>query len=271
MSDSAHSTENGAAGGAGGGAADSTDALARLLDGAFAHGAALTQVAPGLIPRSADDAYRVQDRLLQLRRQRAGGWKVGSKTATGPIQGAPLPAGGIHSSPVRWQRSAFPMIGLELEIAFRLGRDFEPSVQAYSSEEVLGSVSSICATIEIVSSRLAAWPQADKLLQLADLQNHGALVVGGLVDYDPHFPYLAPALEFRFEGDQIAQGQAANPAGDPRRLLAWVVNHCTGRGRRFEAGTIVTTGSYTGLYLASRSGTAEGAIAGLPPVSVRLD
>jgi 2-keto-4-pentenoate hydratase len=251
--------------------ANGAESLARLLNDAFAPAAALSQVPSGLVPRNADDAYRVQERLLQLRGQRAGGWKVGAKSESGPIQGAPLPANGIQASPARLDRAAFPVLGLELEIAFRLGRTFAPSARGYSSDEVLGSLASYCAAIEIVSSRLAAWPEVDRLLQLADLQNHGALAVGGFVDYDRHFPFLSPSLDLRFDGDRIAQGRSVNPAGDPRRLLAWVVNHCTMRGQRFEEGTIVTTGSYTGIYFAKRSGTAEGDIAGLPAVSVRLD
>jgi 2-keto-4-pentenoate hydratase len=249
----------------------STEDLARLLHDAFARGAPLSQVPSSLIPQGIDDAYRVQERLLQLRGQRAGGWKVGAKSEAGPIQGAPLPADGIQASPARLDRAAFPVVGLELEIAFRLGRAFAPSPRGYSSDEVFDGPASFCAAIEVVSSRLAAWPEVDTLLQLADLQNHGALAVGRFIDYDPHFPFLSPSLDFRFDGDDIAQGRSVNPAGDLRRLVTWAVNHCTTRGLGFAEGTIVTTGSYTGLYLAQRSGTAEGAIAGLAPVSLRLD
>lgn len=248
-----------------------TESLARRLDGAFAPGGALGQLAPELVPVDAEAAYRVQERLLALRGQRIGGWKVGARSEDGPIQGAPLPDAGIHPSPARLQRSAYAAIGLELEVAFRFGRAFEPSPRPYDGLQVLEAVSAMCATIEIVSSRFAAWPQVDRLLQLADLQNHGALAAGAAVAYDPGFPFRAPTLEFRFDGECIAQGVRNNPAGDPRRLLAWAVNHCTTRGLRFEKGMIVTTGSFTGMHMARRPGTATGEIAGLPPVSVSLD
>jgi len=251
--------------------ASATEGLARLLHDAFASGVPLLQVPSNLVPEGIDDAYRIQERLLLLRGQRPGGWKVGAKSEAGPIQGAPLPADGLQAGPARLDRARFSVVGLELEIAFRLGRAFAPKPQGYSNDEVLAGVASFCAAIEVVSSRLASWPDVDRLVQLADLQNHGALAVGGFIDYDEDFPFLLPSLRFRFDGDDIATGRSVNPAGDPRRLLTWAVNHCTTRGQRFEEGTIVTTGSYTGLHLVRRSGIAEGQIRGLPPVSLRID
>jgi 2-keto-4-pentenoate hydratase len=244
--------------------------LARMLHDAFASGAALSHAPSSLVPEGIDRAYHIQEQLLQLRGQRTGGWKVGAKSEAGPIQGAPLPADGIHASPARLDRAAFRPVGLELEIAFRFGRGFAPSPQAYCSDEVVGSLASFCAAIEVVSSRFANWPEVDRLLQLADLQNHGALATGGFIDYDSRFPFRSPSLQFRFNGDEIATNRS-NPAGDPRNLLMWAVNHCTTRGKRFEEGTIVTTGSYTGIHFVHRSGTAEGQIAGLPTVCLSLD
>ena len=250
---------------------DPAEDLVRLLCAAHTPGAAPIHAPSSPVPDGIDEAYRVQERLLQLRGQRVGGWKVGAKSGAGPIQGAPLPADGIHASPARFDRAAFGVLGLELEVAFRFGCAFEPSQRGYSEEQVIAALESFCAAIEVVSSRFARWPDVDRLLQLADLQNHGALVVGHLVDYRGEFPFLSPSLRFTFDGEDIATQTPANPAGDPRRLLAWVVNHCTTRGLRFEEGTIVTTGSYSGVHFVDRPGTAEGEIAELAPVHLRID
>ncbi|MCU7369645.1 2-keto-4-pentenoate hydratase [Paucibacter sp. O1-1] len=225
-----------------------------------------------LTPLDAASSYTVQDLTLLLRGQQAAGWKVGAKGADGPAQGAPLPQ--VLLSPARLQPARFGrFLGLELEIAFRIGREFPVRPQPYGLEEALAGVDGVCAAIELVASRLR--PQGDNkplapLAQLADLQNHGALVAGACVPYDPAFPFVAPALSWQFDGRDIAPTLPANPAGDPRRLLVWVLNHCRERGQAVPPGTLITTGTYTGAYLPEGPGEALGQIAGLPPVRLVL-
>ena len=72
------------------------------------------------------------------------------------------------------------------------------------------------------------------------------------------------------DAGDIVKSPVANPAGDPRRLLAWVVNHCTVRGITVDSDVVVPTGSYAGMHFASAPGTVVGEIRGLPPVSLTL-
>jgi 2-keto-4-pentenoate hydratase len=176
----------------------------------------------------------------------------------------------VHRSGVDLPRSAFSQAGLELEVAFALGRRFDPAGAPYTDEQVLDAIESMHAAIELVTSRFSAWPNVDKLWQLADLQNHGALIVGEGVPYDSRFPFIAPAASFTFDGAPVFDGAPANPAGDPRRLLGWLINHGVSRGLTFEPGTVLTTGSYTGMTFPEQPGVALGAIDGLPPVQLTL-
>jgi len=249
---------------------DTTLPLARLL--ATAQQTATRIETPGadLTPADAAAAFDVQHRTLALLGQPIAGWKVGAKSADGPIQGAPLPADRVLPSGVALRRADYPVLALELEIAFRFGRVFEPFSGAHGDEVVLGALSSMLATIEIVSSRYAAWPAVDKLAQLADLQNHGALACGEAVPYDADYPYVSPTMSFRFNGVDVIKGRVANPCGDPRRLLPWMVNHCVARGIAIGGDVVVTAGSYTGVHFPESAGTAVGEIAGLPPVRLTL-
>lgn len=215
-------------------------------------------------------AYAVQREILRLRAVEQGGWKVGSKSHAGPIQGSVLPKDCLFGSECEFDLSAYRPVGLELEIAFRFNRSFAPREQGYSDEEVLGAIGEMAATVEIVSSRFAAWPKVEPVLQLADLLNHGALVVGGFVPYADDFPFLHPDLELTLNGDSIVPATVANPAGDPRRLLPWLVNHHTRAGQVFSQELVITTGSYTGMFFAEGPGELEGRIHGLPPVSLSL-
>jgi 2-keto-4-pentenoate hydratase len=176
----------------------------------------------------------------------------------------------VHADGARLSREGFAPLGLELEIAFRFGRRFEPSATRYSEDEVKAGIGSIGATIEIVASRYAAWPDVDKLAQLADLQNHGALIVGEFTPYREDFPFVAPSLRFSFGGRDVIETTPANPAGDPRRLLTWLVNHATSRGIAVTPEMVVTAGSYTGMFFPREAGRASGHIEGLAQVSLTL-
>ncbi|MGN6317105.1 2-keto-4-pentenoate hydratase [Trinickia sp.] len=218
-----------------------------------------------------DEAYAVQDAILRAMNLAPGGWKIGSKSLDGPAQCAPLPACDVHRSPATFEHSAFAKPALELEVAFVLSRDFRAHGGPYDARTVLGSIATVHAAIEIVSSRYVSWPKVDKRLQLADLLNHGALIVGEGVRYDEHFPFGAPSMRFMVDDANVVQGIPANPAGDPRRLPVWLVNHCTARGLDVPAGTVLTCGSYTGMHFPAGPVVARGEIAGLPPVQLTLD
>jgi 2-keto-4-pentenoate hydratase len=248
-----------------------TEARARLLADARTRRAPIDPAPAALVPETIAHAYDAQFETLRMLEVAIGGWKVGAKSPTGPIQGAPLPDDNMYRSPATLRFDALHPFALELEIAFRFGREFASASNPYSDSEVLDGVASICATIEVVASRFAAWPDVDKLWQLADLQNHGALIVGDAVPYRGDYPFIAPSLRFTFNGASVLDGKPANPAGDPRRLLPWVVNHCTSRGIAIDEGTVVTAGTYTGAYFPREPGEARGEIDGLPPVQVCFD
>ncbi|MCU1716114.1 2-keto-4-pentenoate hydratase [Pseudomonas sp. 5P_3.1_Bac2] len=245
--------------------------LAQLLVNAQQQQQPVEHLESALWPKDRAEAYATQEHILQLRGATVGGWKVGAKDATGQAQGSPLPANCLFASGQHFAPKRYAPAGLELEIAFRLGREFKPREQPYSEAEVLAAVDGMTATMEVVSSRFAELPHDAPLLQLADLLNHGALVVGEFVPYDKNFNFLQPSLNLSFAGRNITPAVAANPAGDPRRLLSWLVNHHTQQGHSLAAGLVITTGSYTGMYFANQAGELRGQIEGLPALSLHLD
>jgi len=249
----------------------SPDALAERLFEARSAGRTLSSADVPFEPGAAADAYAVQLGSIALRGSRVVAWKVGAKTADGPIQGSALPSDAFHASPGVVRRADYGVLGLELEIAFRLGRSFAPAATPYSSDEVMAAISTMAATIEVVTSRYAEWPKVAPLLQLADLQNHGALCVAEGVAYDPAYAFDHPVARFEFNGSSVLVATPRNPAGDPRRLLPWLVNHVTSRGVAFTEDIWVTTGSYTGMHFPEEAGTAVGKFDGLPEIRLRID
>ncbi|MDQ2822566.1 MAG: 2-keto-4-pentenoate hydratase [Pseudomonadota bacterium] len=244
--------------------------LGYLLSDAYAQKAPPVTVPAALEPQDGAAAYLAQRAFLQRHRLDIGGWKIGAKSDTGPIQGAPLPRHGILTAGAVVARHDFPVFGIEVEIMFRFNRDFLPDQAPCTETEVLSSIGAIGTSIEIVSSRLAGWPDPPKLIQLADLQNHGALIVGDFVDYRPDFDFRSPQAQLLFNGQEIFKGPGANPAGDPRRLLHWLVGHCRTQHIALPEGTVVTAGSYTGMYFPTTAGVVSGHIAGLPGIEFSI-
>jgi 2-keto-4-pentenoate hydratase len=244
--------------------------LAQLLVDAQRQRSSLRELDNDLYPADMAAAYLTQKEIFRLRGVEPGGWKIGSKSHTGPIQGSPLPRDCLFPSASQFDRAAYAPVGLELEIAFRFNRAFSPSDQAYSEDEVMAGIGEMAATIEIVSSRFAAWPRIEPLTQLADLLNHGALVVGEFVPYEAGFDFVHPELELTLGGNSIVPAAVANPAGDPRRLLPWLVNHHTRQGLTLPQDFVITTGSYTGMFFAEGPGQVDGQIGGLPALSLTL-
>jgi 2-keto-4-pentenoate hydratase len=222
-------------------------------------------------PADQAQAYSIQFEILGYKKSKIGGWKVGAQTPDAPARGSLIPSENIYLSGVMLDQKKYLQSGIELEIYFQLAKRFEASNAPYPEDAILSKIEWIGAAIEIVSSRYAEWPNVDRNLQLADLQNNGALILGERVPYTKVYPFLSPNLQLSFEGKQIAPEMPTNPAGDPRRLIPWVVNQCVLNGHPFTSDMVITTGTYTGMHFPKEIGTAQGIFDGLPPVSLHLN
>lgn len=227
-------------------------------------------VAPELEPASSDLAYAIQREVLAQRKLSVGGWKVGAKSPQGKAQYASLPSNCVMPEPAYLPLSKNSRTGLELEIAFAFSRSFPPQPEGYSSQEVFAGLSTMSAAIEVVASRIAGWPDCGKLSQLADMQNHGALVVGATIAYDENFAFFDPVADMRMEDEILFSGTGNNPAGDPRWLLPWIINYRCAQNQPVKAGEIITTGSYVGMHFPQKTCTITAQLGSLPPVRLML-
>jgi len=225
------------------------------------------------IPADTGAAYAVQHEVLRLTGARIGGWKIGARSPSAQASGAPIDASLAHASPARLEFSSFFRVLVELEIAFRFAHALPARSEPYTREEVFAALGGVAVALEIVDSRLAQWPNLAPLGQLADSQNNGALVVGGIEPYDvvaPGFDFIAPRLALSLDGVSIVPQTPGNPAGDPRELLVWLVNHCSRMGHAVEPFWTVTTGSYTGAYRVEVPGVIHGSIDRIGEIELAL-
>jgi 2-keto-4-pentenoate hydratase len=236
------------------------DAARRLL--AARKGAAHVQWAD-VLPTDMAAAYAVQDATLAALGE-AGGWKVGARTPDAEPACSPLPAAGILRSGATLAGPPWYLRGVEVEVAVRFGRDLDTGDRLPARDEIAAAIDAVLPVLEVIETRLADWRDSDPLAQAADLQNHGALILGepsampaAQLDLRSIEAYLA------FDGQPVASTYGANTAGDVWRMLAWLARHASLRGRPLRAGQVVTTGSCTGTLFAPEGAKVQGQLKGI--------
>lgn len=195
-------------------------------------------------PQSRDDAFAIQDAVMERLGEKPGGWKVGT-LPDGSAFVAPIYASVVRPSPASMPARGFHVIGIECEIGFRLNRALPSRPQPYTRDEVL-AVASMHPTIEIVDSRYADFQSLDRLQVLADNFSNGGLVYGAAASGWEGADLAHPPIEVTADGKPFADCTGLR-AGNPTDLLATAVNEVARRCGEVPAGAFVTTGTHTGM------------------------
>lgn len=228
-----------------------TDKVARALQQARQTGEAITHDAwQGAVP-NATAAYAVQDRVAEFMGLSRGAvpacWKAGAPNTQAVPTFAPLPAPGVHASPARCERSAHFMVGIEAEVAFRIAREVTAQEAAsIKAADVPSLLDGMAVSIELVDSRWRSGMAAPALLRLADLQAHGALVLG---EWSPcrSVDWQRQTCSVRLDGVEQGPYTASHPCGDPLWVVPSWLLHAAQRDGTVRAGTVVTTGTWCGI------------------------
>lgn len=204
----------------------------------------------------ADDAYAVQERVAcesgWFDRAVPQHWKSGGPTRDAVLTHAALPPRRVWASPADATSCHFNLRLIEAEVALRLGREVTPAHAAeLTSDAATALVEAMCVSIEIVDSRWREASTAPALLKLADLQSHGALVLG------PWKPFAArdwsrQECVVRIGSKEPRRFQGTHSLADPAWLLPAWLRHVTRRGVTVPRGTVVTTGTWCGMLEAQQ-------------------
>ncbi len=210
----------------------------------------------------------------------AGHWKSGGASRAGALTHAAIPPAAVvlaHAdAPARLPGWPFWRVRVEGEIALRLGRDVTPSEAAalhpdQPAAELAALFDAQCVAIEVVDSRWQPDPLAAAPLRLADLQSGGALVLGAWQPVTPEADWSALGCTLTLSGETPRRFVGTHPLGHPFwGMPAWL-QHLTRHGATVPAGTVVTTGTWTGAVPLAPSQTAEVRFDGCTPVAFTLD
>ncbi len=188
------------------------------------------------------DAYRIQDavaeRLGWFAAGRPAAWKGGGKAQ---MTAAPLPA--VLPSGSTWSSFGSHELGMEAEVAFRLGRT--PT----SADDILPCIATMCVTIELVGTRLAGGFAAPLAWRLADQQVHGGLVAGTEIPFSPR-DWTAHPFSVTINGKVHTKKTGSHPSGDALYPLPWLEGHARDRHLALQAGDLITTGAWAVIPVA---------------------
>ena len=206
-------------------------------------------------PADAYEAQRLAAQLMPaLRPGTPAAWISGGASRTSTLTHAALPAAGVLRSPADASGMHFNFRWIEAEIALRVDRDARPEAMTVS--------------VEIVDSRWTENVDAPPLAKLADLQSHGALVLGEWVPYEPR-DWSRQRCEVRIASDTF-EFTGTHALGDPAWLLPAWLDHTRTHGVRVDDGTVVTTGTWCGLLPARASDFVHVRFPGVGEASVQL-
>lgn len=197
-------------------------------------------------------------------------WKSGGPSRAAMQQHAPLPPAGVWASPATARDWPFAMRGIEAEIAFRLREDVDAQRAATLDQHTAAAlVDAMCVSIEIVDSRWREALDAPLLTKLADLQSHGALVLGAWQPYVARdWSQQACTVAIGTQGPREFRG--THPMQEPTYVLPAWLRHATREGAVVAAGTVVTTGSWCGIIPAQAGEHVRVSYPGIGEASVQL-
>jgi 2-keto-4-pentenoate hydratase len=209
----------------------------------------------GLGPRTAQEAYAIQDAFVALRADRLGpvaGYKIALTSAEmRRFVGVDMPMAGmmlestLHRSPAQLRAADYVRLIIEFEIAVHIVEDLPAADRPFSRERVVQAVGAVMPALEIADDRHADYGELARhpLELIADnCWNEGA-VLGAPVTEWHHLDLAAARGVATINGRTVGEGRGADVMGHPLDAVAWLADHLASDRRGLLRDEIVITGS----------------------------
>jgi len=228
-------------------------AAAQIIATSRRNRSALKALAADIAPQDEAEGYRVQRAVHDLMLPQTGalvGYKIGctSKVMQEYLNivhpcGGGVFARGVHESGARLRAGDYMRVGVECEIAVRIGRELLPSEEPFTAEWVMEAIEAYLPAIEIVDDRYEQWERLGAPTLVADDFFAAGCVLGAPVARTAAPDLLGVTGRTLINGAEAGRGTGADVLGHPHEALAWLANHLALEGRGLHAGQIVLTGS----------------------------
>lgn len=201
-------------------------------------------------------------------------WKSGGPSKTEDILNTPLLDSGIFKSPAQLGSHPFTLRLIEIEIAFKTKYPLTAEQAAsLTQEQGHALIDAFAVTIEVVDSRWTQGNDTPALLKLADMQSHGTLIIGQWLPYGEQEAlrdWSKQRCTVKIGNQAALEFVGTHAMQDPRWVIPAWVRHATADGQTLPAGSIVTTGSWSGVPVAHAGDLVVGQFDGIGTVSVQL-
>lgn len=204
-------------------------------------------------PASVAEALTIQERLHTLLAEQAPGPRVGykigctSKTMQNylgvdhPCSGG-LFEGSLRTSPAEVSLSDYRRLGIELEIAVRLGRDLPRRDAPYSTADAAAAVAACFGSIELVDDRYSDWPTMGTPSLVADDFFSAGCIVGAAAEKMALDNLDQERCELFTDDFSTAIGYGRDILEHPLEALRWLANNAP-FAEGLHAGQVITLGS----------------------------
>jgi 2-keto-4-pentenoate hydratase len=235
-----------------------------------------------LHPSDIDEAYLIQREYQKHISEEQGaiaGYKLAMTTkALQEANGVSEPCLGImledniRHSPSTLEASNFVQLGLECEVAVRLGADLVASGAPYDRGRVSEAVESLSTAFEVIDIRRT--PGMELNVQFitgvaANVYNEGVILgepVTSWRDLDLQAAYGSMTIN----GEMVGDGHGSDVMGHPLEPLAWLANKLAEQGLGLTAGMVIITGSIVSPKLVKAGDTASIMIEGLGSAEISI-
>lgn len=213
---------------------------------------------PGRLPKSLEDAYRVQEKAISLDGRRIVGWKVamiradlratlGADRLCGPIfEGTVYDCREADRANVVVHAEGFA--ALEAEFVARFTSDLLPGPDGFTEAVIVAAMSGLHAGAEVASSPLPTLNDLGPTAVVSDQGNNAGAVIGPALSGWRDATLASLTSEMLIDGISAGRGSAASVPGGPLAALVFLANALKARGRKLSAGDIVLTGMTTGIH-----------------------
>jgi 2-keto-4-pentenoate hydratase len=160
--------------------------------------------------------------------------------------------------------------GVECEFAFEMAQDFPVGSGEITEEAMIEAIGGCYIALEVVGRRTSGDGLPKFPGVIADFGAHCAFVLGPEIADWQNQDLAAAAVKGLSNGTVTNEGTGAAVMGHPLNAMLWLAETLKERGKKMEAGDIISTGTALGLIKPKPGALVEGDFGPFGKVSLKF-